>query len=580
MAKNGIVEERLVVGWDGHLLIRSPVMRLLHFTWALCLALAVPLAAQQAPPARAGQAESRTYIVFLQGSPIGREQVTFRSDASGMTVDDQAQLGAPVNMSHRSEAHYTADWMPQSLLFEGTQNGQAFSLRTRFQDGSAVTEGTDAERAVNVTRPFTDRSFMLPNMFFAAHEALGRRLTAAGNTGGEYRAWFSPGGEVPFTVRSVAMEQMQRGTVAVPVRRYDLVFSNQAGQLSANLVTDERGAFIRFTVPAQGLDVLRDDFAASSARTDVYSVPGDEAVMIPAAGFNIGATITHPQNAGAMRLPTVVLLSGSGIVGRDGYAAGVPIQGQLARVLSQAGFIVVRYDKRGTGQSGGRGESVTLSDYADDARAVIDWLSKRKDVDDDRIAVVGHSEGSWVALLAASREKKIAAVVAIAAPSSTGADLILEQQAHALDLLNVSPAVRAERIALQKKIHNAVLTGTGWEGIPPAARRQADTPWFQSLLAFDPAKVVDDVKQPMLFIQGDLDRQVPIDHLARIAGLARRTSKSKSVESVQAAGVNHLLIPAKTGEVSEYVSLPDKNLSAEVTGPIAAWLKKTFAAIR
>ena len=31
---------------------------------------------------------------------------------------------------------------------------------------------------------------------------------------------------------------------------------------------------------------------------------------------------------------------------------------------------------------------------------------------------------------------------------------------------------------------------------------EADTPWFQSLLTFDPAKVVEDVRQPMLFVHG------------------------------------------------------------------------------
>ena len=69
----------------------------------------------------------------------------------------------------------------------------------------------------------------------------------------------------------------------------------------------------------------------------------------------------------------------------------------------------MRYDKRGYGQSGGRAESATIQDYAEDVRAVVRWLLQRKDVDPKRIAVVGHSEGAWVALLAASRERRIGA---------------------------------------------------------------------------------------------------------------------------------------------------------------------------
>ena len=59
---------------------------------------------------------------------------------------------------------------------------------------------------------------------------------------------------------------------------------------------------------------------------------------------------------------------------------------------------------------------------------MVRWLAARKDVDPKRIAVVGHSEGAWVGMLAATREGKIAALVTLAGASSTGAELILEQQ--------------------------------------------------------------------------------------------------------------------------------------------------------
>jgi uncharacterized protein len=211
---------------------------------------------------------------------------------------------------------------------------------------------------------------------------------------------------------------------------------------------------------------------------------------------------------------------------------------------------------------------------------VVRWLANRKDVDPDRIALVGHSEGAWVAMLTASREGKVAALVSIAAASSTGAELVLEQQQTALDLMPLEPAERASRVALQKQIHGAVLAGKGWEGVPPELRRQADTPWFQSLLMFEPARTIKNVKQPMLIVHGALDDQVPVSHAERLSDLARRTSKSKSVELVVVRGVNHLLTPAITGKVSEYSTLTDRNVSADVSGAVSSWLTKTFQAIR
>ena len=108
------------------------------------------------------------------------------------------------------------------------------------------------------------------------------------------------------------------------------------------------------------------------------------------------------------KLPAVVLVGGSGPTDRDGLRLGIPILGQLAGALADAGFIVVRYDKRGIGQSGGRAESASLTDYAEDVRAAVKMLADRKDVDPKRIAVVGHSEGGSVALMAAAKDKRIA----------------------------------------------------------------------------------------------------------------------------------------------------------------------------
>jgi pimeloyl-ACP methyl ester carboxylesterase len=350
-----------------------------------------------------------------------------------------------------------------------------------------------------------------------------------------------------------------------------------------SVTADDTGALLRVFIPSQAFDVVRDDLAGSTSRTQISSNPGDEPVIIPSLGFNLGATITRPQ-AGATplpaKLPAAILLGGSGIGDRDGVAFGVPTLANMAGALAKAGIVAVRYDKRGNGQSGGRGESATLSDYAEDARVVFKWLSQRKDIDSKRIVLVGHSEGAWVALLAASREKKFAAVVAIAGPSSTGAELILEQQQAALALSNLQPAEREARVALQRQIHTAAMTGKGWEGVPENLRKQADTPWFQSVLAFDPANTIKNVRQPLLVVHGALDKQVPVAHAERLANLARTVGDSKTVELTLVRGVNHLLVPAVTGEIDEYAGLTDRTVSFEVTNVVNAWLAKTLQAIK
>ncbi|HXH24209.1 MAG TPA: alpha/beta fold hydrolase [Vicinamibacterales bacterium] len=542
--------------------------------------------AQQLEPGGA----SAGYMVFMRGAPVGREVVTVRSDAGGVTIASQGRLGPPFNtVTRNAEFRYAPDWTPQSFVLDGSVGGGDIRIETSFDGGTATSHGTQAGQPIAASHQVAPRTIVMPNGVIGSYVALARRLVNT-QAGAELRAYVLPLVEVGLTVEAVADERMQIGTTFLDVRRYDLTVANPGGELAMTVFASSDGSLVRLSAPAQGLDIVRDDLAASTSRTQVYSNPGDEPVTIPAYGFNLGATLTRPprcvraQNAAAQgcpaRLAAVVLLTGSGIGDRDGFALGIPTLGQLAGALAEAGFLVVRYDKRGHGQSGGRSESATLGDYAEDARAVVRWLANRKDVDPRRIAVVGHSEGAWVALLAAARERRIAAVATIAAASTTGAELVLEQQRYALDQMNISDAERQQRVALQKQILAAVATGKGWDGVPGEMRRAADTPWFHSVVTFDPREVIEDVRQPLLIVHGALDRQVPVYHADRLAQLAREESDSKSIAVVIVRGVNHLLVPAETGHVSEYGALKDRTVSADLTGPLSDWLARTFAGIR
>ena len=255
----------------------------------------------------------------------------------------------------------------------------------------------------------------------------------------------------------------------------------------------------------------------------------------------------------------------------------MPTLGQLAGVLADAGFLAVRYDKRGYGQSGGRAESATLTDSAEDVRSVFTWLRNRRDVDPNRIALARPQRGRLGR--APRRITRAADCRRRVDRRAIGHRIRAGPRAAAIRARPEKAADRDEKIALQQKINAAVISGRGWEGIPDDVRRQADTPWFQSLLTFDPARIVRNVRQPLLFVHGDLDRQVPVEHVNRLSDLARKESRSRTIEVVTVRGVNHLLVPATTGHTSEYASLPDRNVSKDVSTAVTAWLEKTFKAV-
>lgn len=544
-----------------------------HCTAVILAFLAAAAVSAQTPPSQPAEGVSEL-LVFIGGSQIGREQVRLSRVSGNWVVSSSATFGAPLNLTvHRFESKYTPDWQPIELHIYATQGTRAMRLDTSFSVTSAINEITQNGVTNSKTDQISARAVVLPNNFYAGYEVLAARLAATA-VGGDIPVYVAPQGEIRVSVKAVTPERVQTPSGVVATRRYDLSYLNPGGALDAKVTIDDRSRFVRLEIISASLLVVRADLATVATRTQTTKNPTDADVTIPAPGFNLGGTITTPPIIGTLRHPAIVLVGGPGQAGRDESVAGIPIFAQLAGTLAEQGFIVLRYDKRGAGQSGGRTETATLTDYADDVIAAVKWLSKRKDVDPRRITVAGHSEGGSVAMIAAAKEKRIVSIVLIAAPGTAGAELILEQQRHALDLMQVAADERQAKIDLQTRIHTAVISEKGWEAVPLEMRRQADTPWFRSLLLFDPAKIMPKVKQPILIVQGDLDTQVAPQHADKLAELARARKNAPTVEVKHIAGVNHLLVPATTGEVSEYGELKEKTISPAVAKTIVEWLKR------
>jgi hypothetical protein len=519
----------------------------------------------------------------MQGAAIGSEQVTVTASAEGWTVRGTGRLGNPINLStSRFEMRYDREWHPISLEIDAALRGQPLLMRTTFAGGSAtndITQGGQQNRKVDKV---SADPLVLPNIFFSAYEALAIRLRGV-VAPAELRAYVAPQVEIAMHVTGSGNERIRTADRSITATRYDVTIDNPGGPVATEVWVDEESRLLRFRVPAQGLEVAREDVAAVSSRVENMARAGDEDVRVPANGFNLAATLSKPPSVAAapasgksrvQKLPAVILVPESGPVDRDGTVAGISIFAQIANTLADAGFIVIRYDKRGIGQSGGRDESATMKDYAEDARAVVEYLRKRKDIDEQRIAVVGHSEGGLVGMLtAADAKKRIAALVLLATPGTTGAELVLEQQRHLLDRMELPEGEKRDRMDLQQRIQKAVVSGQGWESIPAGYRRQADTPWFRSFLTFDPAPVMAKVAQPVIVIQGDRDRQVAARHAQLLADAARARKTNPAADLVVVEGINHLLVPAPTGEVDEYAVLQDKNVSPKVLDALASWLR-------
>src|SRR3954463_5612636 len=563
---------------------------------AVLASLPAAAAAQIVPaPPALPEANATSFSIFIGGrppgsgqnagdggAPLGSEQIAVNRVADGWMIPGTGRITAPVDVvARRLQVRYTADWRPLSFDFDGTQRGVAQTVHTTVQGTTATSNVTVAGQTTRKTDAIDPNALLvLATNFFAPYEAVAARLKTA--AAGTDLPAYAEGPMISFMIRvgESAPEQIQTTARLVTVRRTALTMVLPGSNIDATIWSDDLGRLVRFNVPGQSLDVVREDIAAVSSRTVTISRPNDERVTIPGSGFTLAGTISRPSSSAPApaRLPAVVLVGGSGPTDRDSLVFGVPVLGEIAGSLAEAGFVTIRYDKRGVGQSGGRAESATLADYAEDARAAVRFLADRKDVDPKRIGILGHSEGGLVALIAADKEKRIAAAVLIATPGMRGTDIVLAQQQRALDRMKLSPEERQAKVEEQKKINEAVVSGN-LSQLPENVRRAVDNGEVQSLFTADPEKLIKEVRQPILIVQGKLDAQVEPKKADLLEAMAKKR-KNGTVDVVKAPGVNHLLTPATTGEIDEYGSLRDKHVAASVTPPIAAWLQKTLSTAR
>jgi uncharacterized protein len=119
-------------------------------------------------------------------------------------------------------------------------------------------------------------------------------------------------------------------------------------------------------------------------------------------GVKTNAQLTLPA-VGNGPYPGVLLIPGSGAVDmNETLAKKAKPFWQISQYLTERGFVVLRYDKRGIGASStivnpNVWGNVTINDLIHDAERALNVLRQQHEVDPKRISIVGHSEGTIIA---------------------------------------------------------------------------------------------------------------------------------------------------------------------------------------
>jgi pimeloyl-ACP methyl ester carboxylesterase len=123
-------------------------------------------------------------------------------------------------------------------------------------------------------------------------------------------------------------------------------------------------------------------------------------------GLKLCAVVRTPEDMrpGEQR-PAFIILHGFG-GNKDG-------QGQLvvAKQFTEWGYVTMRLDFRGCGESEGEHGRIICLDQVADTRNAISYLAGRPEVDSQRIGLVGSSFGAAVAVYTGGADQRVAAVI-------------------------------------------------------------------------------------------------------------------------------------------------------------------------
>lgn len=317
------------------------------------------------------------------------------------------------------------------------------------------------------------------------------------------------------------------------------------------------------------------------------------------ANLLLAGTLTLPSKEG--NFAVVVLISGSGPQNRDEELFGHKPFLVLSDYLTRNGIGVLRYDDRGVAKSEGDFKAATSLDFATDVEAAISYLKTRKEVNQKKIGLIGHSEGGIIAPMVASESKDVSFIVLLAGTGIPGNQLLLLQQELIGKASGVSENDLQKSHEINSEIFDLVIKSNNTDTLrkdltgflvqklkeSPDSQKpagisdidlvkpqvdQISNAWMQYFIKYNPALTLEKVKCRVLALNGEKDLQVPANKNLPAIKAALLKGGNKKVTTKEFPNLNHLFQECTTGLPTEYAQI-EHTISPIVLEEIVKWIK-------
>lgn len=278
--------------------------------------------------------------------------------------------------------------------------------------------------------------------------------------------------------------------------------------------------------------------------------------LIKNGNIELPGTLSYPSDAKNL----VIWVHGSGNVDRNGNQAGSNIKAnyikQFRDELNKNNIAFFSYDKRTANPKNAAFlKGIVLDDFVSDLKKVVEHLKTNYQF--TSITLAGHSQGSLVAMLAASEVDKY---ISLAGPSERINETIIKQvskQSSDLGKVTADHFKELKETGAIKEVNPNLISLFAKQNLP----------FFKNWMSYDPVEEIKKITVPTLIINGTKDIQV-LESDAQALHKAKSDAKLVIIEKM-----NHVLktIENDADNLPSYYS-PDFKISPELVKTVSEFV--------
>lgn len=510
---------------------------------------------------QAGSKEG-AFILFLGGAEVGREEYSLTSEEFRMqgVISVGAQSLEVVTVLRGSQGKWAEG---EVTLKPGA------TVKVTFKPGKVEAETGPIRKSYDLVEPFV----VLENNAFSHFEQILRLLPADAQE-------MAFAGVMPSLVLANQSPILDSSVVRLGQAGYEIegrrllldeYILTIAGGLQMRLLADG-DTLIKLEIPLQAAEVFREGYVGLQQAVQEPAGPAHfrtEEFKVPNGDVTLAGTLFLPLGEGPF--PAVLLNSGSGPQDRQGNSPPSLMTNMfsiLADRLTEVGIAVLCYDERGVGESTGDYDAADLHDLLSDVEALLDFLKTHPEVDAERLAMLGHSEGGYFAPIFAGR---LSAIVLLAAPSATLDHIMVEQVDFQMGLPGLPEETKA--VLAEYNVQVQLLIEEAREGKEVSSGLPTNLDWVRQHMELRPLETAAEVKCPVLIVQGEEDYQVLPYHAEALAERMREAGNDRVTVKLLPE-TTHLFTYAGTS--SQFDQLNPFRLNPELVDTVVAWLAENL----